>query len=204
MTKTEAGKLGYLKSREGQAAARKQRLEAARNEYHKSPKLCAGCRTPLPFEKRLVKFCTRSCAAVFNNRHHPKRRRRVASCLCRGSTPPRPGNKFCDECISTGKALSNLAVRIEDLKSETGRKRFLLRTRKLECSACLRAEWQGKPIPLQADHIDGNSDNNTENNLRLICPNCHAQTSTFAGRNRGRGRSRQKSHNKRYAEGLKY
>ncbi len=44
-------------------------------------------------------------------------------------------------------------------------------------------------IPLEIDHIDGNSDNNSEENLRLICPNCHSLTSTYRGANRGRGRN---------------
>lgn len=43
-------------------------------------------------------------------------------------------------------------------------------------------------IPLEVDHIDGNSDNNSEENLRLICPNCHSLTSTYRGANRGKGR----------------
>ena len=36
------------------------------------------------------------------------------------------------------------------------------------------------------DHRDGNPDNNTEENLRLICPNCHALTPTHCGRNKGK------------------
>lgn len=44
-------------------------------------------------------------------------------------------------------------------------------------------------IPLEIDHIDGNSENNSENNLRLICPNCHSLTSTYRGANRGQGRN---------------
>ncbi len=43
-------------------------------------------------------------------------------------------------------------------------------------------------IPLVADHIDGNWQNNTEDNLRLICPNCDSLTATYAGLNRGKGR----------------
>ena len=43
-------------------------------------------------------------------------------------------------------------------------------------------------IPLEIDHIDGNSENNSEDNLRLICPNCHSLTSTYRGANRGSGR----------------
>lgn len=44
-------------------------------------------------------------------------------------------------------------------------------------------------VPLDIDHIDGNHKNNTENNLRLLCPNCHALTTNFKNLNKGNGRS---------------
>ena len=43
-------------------------------------------------------------------------------------------------------------------------------------------------VPLEIDHIDGDSDNNRVSNLRMICPNCHALTSNFRGLNKGNGR----------------
>lgn len=43
-------------------------------------------------------------------------------------------------------------------------------------------------VPLEIDHIDGNSENNTEENLRLLCPNCHALTPFFKNLNKGNGR----------------
>jgi hypothetical protein len=55
-----------------------------------------------------------------------------------------------------------------------------------KCSSCGLIEWLGEPIKNQVDHIDGNSENNKLNNLRLLCPNCHSQTDTFAGRNKGK------------------
>lgn len=51
------------------------------------------------------------------------------------------------------------------------------------CSICKNIEWCGKPIPLQLDHINGDSSNNNLDNLRLLCPNCHAQTDTYCGKN---------------------
>lgn len=47
--------------------------------------------------------------------------------------------------------------------------------------------FSGK-IPLEVEHIDGNHKNNSEENLKLLCPNCHALTATYRALNRGRGR----------------
>lgn len=53
-----------------------------------------------------------------------------------------------------------------------------------ECYFCgINSEWNGKPLVLQLDHIDGVSDNNSINNLRFLCPNCHSQTDTFGSKN---------------------
>lgn len=51
------------------------------------------------------------------------------------------------------------------------------------CSSCNLTTWLEKPIPLELDHINGIHLDNTLSNLRLLCPNCHAQTSTYRGRN---------------------
>jgi hypothetical protein len=53
-----------------------------------------------------------------------------------------------------------------------------------KCECCGIAEWNGKITPIELDHIDGNRYNNTLENLRLLCPNCHAQTETYRGKNK--------------------
>ena len=54
------------------------------------------------------------------------------------------------------------------------------------CQTCGITEHNGMPIKCQVDHINGDSTNNRLDNLRLLCPNCHSQTHTFAGRNKGK------------------
>jgi Zn finger protein HypA/HybF involved in hydrogenase expression len=57
------------------------------------------------------------------------------------------------------------------------------------CSECKIRSWRGVRLSLQVDHKDGDYKNNSLENLRLLCPNCHSQTPTFAGRNCKRNRT---------------
>ena len=47
-------------------------------------------------------------------------------------------------------------------------------------------------IPIQLNHIDGDSDNNKLNNLELLCPNCHSLTFNYGNLNKGNGRNERK------------
>jgi hypothetical protein len=48
-----------------------------------------------------------------------------------------------------------------------------------KCYGCNRRTWRQKPIALELEHIDGDHQNNKIDNLTLLCPNCHSQTSTY-------------------------
>ena len=71
---------------------------------------------------------------------------------------------------------------------------------------CSRCNWNEineytNNIPLELEHIDGNHKNNREDNLTLLCPNCHSLTKTYKGANRGNGRHQRR---KRYTDGNSY
>lgn len=55
-----------------------------------------------------------------------------------------------------------------------------------KCFECKRKEWMGKRIPIELEHINGNNKDNRIENLKFLCPNCHALTPTWRGRNIGR------------------
>lgn len=73
-------------------------------------------------------------------------------------------------------------------KNRSAIKRRLLKDGilKNQCSRCGISEWQGKPLSIQIDHINGVNDDYRLENLRMLCANCHALTPTHGRRNVGK------------------
>lgn len=89
------------------------------------------------------------------------------------------GNKVFD--------LSEILVENSSYYNITRLKIRLVSEKKLEykCEFCKNSGlWQGKKLSLQLDHKNGINNDHRLENLRFLCPNCHAQTHTYAGKNK--------------------
>jgi hypothetical protein len=148
---------------------------------------CRKCGT----ETRNQKYCSHSCSASVTNlgiRRHYKQR---SQCLKCGNETL---SKYCS--ISCSSSHKKDQKRKEVLKNiENGKyvspgqlKTLLLETQKT-CQECgINPEWNGNPLSFQMDHINGDSDDNRLENLRILCPNCHTQTETWCARNKKNGK----------------
>ncbi len=53
-----------------------------------------------------------------------------------------------------------------------------------KCEECGITDWNGKPISLELEHVNGDNTDNRLENLKILCPNCHSQTPFFRGKNK--------------------
>lgn len=179
MNRSEAGKLGAKAALPTIKSISTER----RRLYNLNPRLCALCSTPISFGGRLNrKFCSRRCAGTVNGSVYVKRAR----------TQPR-----CEKCgkIHNNKGMlcrfHTMERRIESglVHSRPILRKWLISKFGAKCAICAIEKWLGQPAPLEIDHMDGNPTNDLPDNLRMVCPNCHAMMPTSKGRNRGNGRT---------------
>lgn len=163
---------------------------------------CLNCSKEIT-SKYGKKFCSQKCSAVFNNTG----RGCIVNCsFCKKNFKPQRRNSsrlFCSRyCMGQSKQVeTNVKILKGDVTERRTLKRFYIALYGHKCQLCNNTEWTGKPIPIILDHIDGHSENNNVDNLRLICPNCDALLPTYKSKNKGKGRAYRRQ---RYQEGKSY
>lgn len=145
----------------------------------------------------------------------PKKPRRNCALKSCGKVLNRPEKYYCDNvCQHQHRWETVIKPKIEKgLASKTNNNvlyRYLVETRGNKCGCCkLKGVWREKPLRLQVDHKDGDSDNGSLKNVWLLCPNCHSQTEFFKKKGKGsrykrmikkavRATSRRKRYDKTY------
>ena len=83
--------------------------------------------------------------------------------------------------------LSEILVKNSSFRSADKLRKRLLKEKikPHKCECCGRKTWKGCKIPLELHHINGIRSDNRIENLQLLCPNCHALTNNYRGRNIG-------------------
>lgn len=86
---------------------------------------------------------------------------------------------------NTPKDLSLILVENSPYRSTNSLKKRLLKegVKEQKCECCGLTEWLGKPLQLELHHVNGNNIDNRIENLQILCPNCHAQTEHYRGKN---------------------
>lgn len=179
-------------------------------------KKCLKCNveySSLKSENR--KFCSSSCSANYNNslrekkikRNEQKRKaykkRQKNQCLyCTNITT----NIFCNSSCQSSYRKKIIEQRIENGDTSLNVKQYKKYLIEKYGEKCMECEWNrihpitGK-VPIELEHIDGDSENNRLDNLKILCPNCHSLTPTYKALNMGNGRAKRRE---RYKEGKSY
>lgn len=195
MTRSEAGKLGAIKSKVTQQRLKEERI----NNYYLNPRKCLFCSGPMDYKKRDKKyrFCSQSCSGSYNG---PKRKvpRQCLNCNKEIYTKRFCGHS-CQHELAFKEAIQNWKNGAELTRSDTVSdhiRKYLFQLNNNKCGSCKWSQINPKTgnVPLEVDHIDGNHKNNRPENLRLLCPNCHSLTSTYKGSNMGNGRTYRKKY----------
>lgn len=159
--------------------------EWKKEKKEQQKKFCVNCGKELG--KWQTKFCSSSCSATYNNLQRNTKKRYCIKC---GKQLEMGQTKYCStECryeqeyteyIEKWKNGTINGITGADGISKCIRK-YLFIKHNNKCEKCGWGEVNphtGK-IPLQVHHIDGDCTNNKEENLQLLCPNCHSLTENY-------------------------
>lgn len=183
-------------------------------------KSCLCCNNSFNYKKEPKggrKFCSLKCSSLYNQCKISKDgvyikktgdNKNCLHCLktLNFNNKTKRQSKFCDNLCQANFRKSEIFKKIEsgDLTLNTKQyKNYLIHKhgeKCMECGWCEKNIYSNK-IPIEIEHIDGNSENNELKNLKLLCPNCHSLTPTYKALNVGNGRHKRRE---RYKKGKSF
>lgn len=144
-------------------------------------------------------FCSRRCSSISNNRSRGIKKHTCINCK-EEYIPKSPKSKYCSHTCQNEfqhKEFIQRWLRGEEsgMKGKLGIsshiRTYLFKKYENKCSKCSWGEVNphSNLIPLEINHIDGIHTNNDEDNLELLCPNCHSLTHNYKSRNKNSTRT---------------
>lgn len=163
--------------------------------WYNRVRYCLHCGKPIIGGDSKKKFCNSSCAASYNNKlRNSKKEKYCLNCGKPFLIGKNTKGIFCsNKCQMEHK--HNEYIKLWKLGEKDGMsgpsgissaiRTYLFEKYNNKCQLCGWGEenQHTHKIPLQIHHIDGDCTNNKEENLQLLCPNCHSLTETFGGSN---------------------
>jgi hypothetical protein len=179
-----------------------------KKDYDLDPNYCLNCSNKIEFydsysNSKKRKFCDSKCAASFNNKNRDRIKtkkygfREISKCLNCGNNCNYKGAIYCsNKCQHDHhyslkiKNWKNGIINFDTKDISATLRKYLFEKFNSKCSQCSwnKINQTTGNIPLEVHHLDGNHKNNLEDNLTLLCPNCHSLTSTYKSLNNGNGR----------------
>lgn len=163
---------------------------------------CKNCGKEFIAKYKGRKFCCHSCSATYNNKLRGKREARCLNC----GKNIYYRNKFCNNTCYAEYEQKEYIKRWKEgiYDGINGKyqiigavKKYIFEKNEYKCEKCGNSytnPYTNNSI-LQIHHIDGDCTNNKEENLQLLCPNCHAMTENYGSRNK---KATRKDNRKRY------
>lgn len=142
-----------------------------------------GCNSPAKFAFKNGKFC---CSRTSNKCTYVRQVNSIGISAAHAAGKFSKIDRKKSAPLASATLLAYHSERISNMsfdeKSQQSKRKQIKEEQDSKCLHCGLCEWNNKRLVLELDHIDGNTDNNTRANLRLLCPNCHSQTPTWRKR----------------------
>ena len=184
---------------EGSIRSKAFRFDEKSSVYYKPKEVvgeCLNCDSEfIDLVSRNRRFCSQSCNAKYHNRIRIYESGITNKCFCCGDDLENKKNKYCNRVCENLYNQNIVFKKIENGDTtlyERNYKKYLIYKygeKCMECGWCEVHSITGN-VPIQMEHIDGHSENNKLDNLKLLCPNCHSLTSTYGFLNKGNGRKK--------------